>query len=116
MQNGKDETPKLQIVNDKIFWLDDDLSLAQFLRKVWPEIMDLMDPYFARVRAGEHITYVDLAFKFRVRKTTIQQVINTDRWDHLLEPGQAQALAQVREQRRNNHNLKHKRRSNDYGR
>jgi hypothetical protein len=56
-------------------------------------------------------SYLDLSRLFRVRKTTIQQVINTDRWDHLLEPGQAQALAQVREQRRNNHNLKHSRRS-----
>jgi len=58
---------------------------------------------------GEH-SYTDLARIFRVRKTTIQQVINTDRWDHLLEPGQAEELARVREQRHNNHKLKHRRR------
>jgi len=60
MKNGKDETPKFQIVRDKIFWLDDDLSLAQFLRKVWPEIMELMEPYFARVRAGERINIIEI--------------------------------------------------------
>ena len=59
---------------------------------------------------GEH-SYTDLAFKFGVRKTTAQQIINGERWDHLLEPGQAEALARVREQRHNNHGLKHKRRS-----
>jgi len=58
----------------------------------------------------EH-SYTDLARRFRVRKTTAQQIINGERWDHLLEPGQAEALARVREQRHNNHGLKHKRRS-----
>jgi hypothetical protein len=57
MKNGKE--PKFEIIRDKIFWLDDDLSLAQFLRKVWPEVMELMEPYFARVRAGERIPILE---------------------------------------------------------
>ena len=64
---------------------------------------------------GVH-SYADLARRFRVRKTTVQSIINTGRWDHALKSGEAQALARVREQRRNDHNLKHKRRSNDNGR
>jgi len=63
---------------------------------------------------GEH-SYTDLAWRFHVRKTTVQQIINGERWDHLLEPGQPENLARVREQRRNNHNLKHKRRRNGNG-
>jgi hypothetical protein len=51
---------------------------------------------------GRH-SYNDLARLFGVRKTTIQQIINGERWDHLLEPGQAQALAKMRDQRNCNY-------------
>jgi hypothetical protein len=51
---------------------------------------------------GEH-SYSDLAWRFHVRKTTIQQIINGERWDHLLEAGEAQALAEMREQRNHNY-------------
>ena len=53
-------------------------------------------------------SYAELALGFGVEKTTVQQIINGERWDHILEVGQAQALDRVREQRRNNDNLKHK--------
>ena len=55
-------------------------------------------------------SYAELALGFGVEKTTVQQIINGERWDHLLEPGQPEKLERVREQRRNNHDLKHKRR------
>ena len=60
---------------------------------------------------GEH-SYLELARQFGVRKTTVQSIINTCLWDHSLKPGEAEELARVREQRRNNHNLKHRRRQN----
>jgi uncharacterized protein YjcR len=53
---------------------------------------------------------VDLASAFGVKKTTVFDVISTKHWDHLLEPGEAEALAQMREQRRDNYNFKHRRR------
>jgi uncharacterized protein YjcR len=62
---------------------------------------------------GEN-SYTDIARRFGVRKSTVQSIINTDRWDHSLEPGQAEELARVRELRRNNHKLKHKRKGYDH--
>ena len=44
-------------------------------------------------------SYLDLAWQFGVHKSTVQQIINCMRWDHLLEPGQAQALSEMRDQR-----------------
>jgi hypothetical protein len=57
---------------------------------------------------GEH-SYTYIAAQFGVHKSTVQQIINCVRWDHLLEPEQPKALERIREQRRNNHNLKHRR-------
>jgi hypothetical protein len=54
--------------------------------------------------------FVELALEFGVKKSTVADVISTKHWDHLLEPGEAEALAQVREQRRDNYNFKHRRR------
>jgi hypothetical protein len=55
-------------------------------------------------------SYEDLAKWFGVKKTTVFDVISTKHWDHLLEPGEAKALAEMREQRRDNYNFKHRRR------
>jgi hypothetical protein len=55
-------------------------------------------------------SYVELALGFGVEKTTVFDVISTKHWDHLLEPGEAEALTAMREQRRNNYNFKHRRR------
>jgi hypothetical protein len=54
---------------------------------------------------GDH-SYADLAWWLDVHRSTIQKIINGERWHHLLEPDEAETLARVREQRRNDHNLK----------
>ena len=47
---------------------------------------------------GGH-SYEAIAFQFGVHKSTVQQVINCLRWHHLLVPGEAEALAEMRDQR-----------------
>jgi len=43
--NGNPE-PRIDILNgDYLFFRDDDISLSIFLRKVGPEILDLMMPF-----------------------------------------------------------------------
>jgi len=70
------------------------------------EVKDIKNLYLT----AQH-SYADIARRFGVRKSTVQSIINTGRWDHALEQGQAENLARVREQRRNNHKLKHRRQS-----
>jgi hypothetical protein len=47
---------------------------------------------------GEH-SYTYIAAQFGVAKSTVQQIISCIRWGHLLEPGEAQALTEMREYR-----------------
>jgi len=58
--NGNIE-PKIQILNnDYIDFLDDDISLAMFLRKVGPEIWDTLRPFQQRMDAGERLNIIEL--------------------------------------------------------
>jgi hypothetical protein len=50
---------------------------------------------------GYH-SYAALAKRFHVHKATVQQIINCVRWHQLLEPGERQALAEMREYRNQN--------------
>jgi len=53
--NGKDGTPKLQILNGEyIMFYDDDIELALFLRKVVPQFQSAMGPYLHRLEAGDN--------------------------------------------------------------
>jgi hypothetical protein len=45
------------------------------------------------------LSYAAIACRFGVARSTVQQIISCIRWHHLLEPGEAQALAEMRDQR-----------------
>jgi hypothetical protein len=64
MNNGK--APKLEIINDKIFWLDDDLGLHQFMRKALPEFWAELEPYHSRLKAGERLSLFKLFAMFEL--------------------------------------------------
>jgi len=58
--NGNPE-PRIDILNgDYLFFRDDDFSLSIFLRKVGPEILDLMMPFKRRMDAGEKLNLIEL--------------------------------------------------------
>ena len=46
-----------------------------------------------------NFSYSKLALGFGVEKSTVFDVISTKHWDHLLEPGEAERLTEMREQR-----------------
>jgi len=49
--------------NGKVINLEemgDDEMLRVFLRKVWPEVLDAMEPYFSRLRAGEKFNAIEM--------------------------------------------------------
>jgi DNA invertase Pin-like site-specific DNA recombinase len=62
------------------------------------EVREIKDLYLT----GAH-SYVEIARRFHVARSTVQQIINGERWHHLLEPGEAEALAEMREYRNHNY-------------
>jgi hypothetical protein len=74
----------------------------------------ILSPEAVREMRALYVTgdysYSELALGFGVEKQTVADVIQGNRWDHLLEDGELETLGRVREARRNNHNLKHRRR------
>jgi hypothetical protein len=44
-------------------------------------------------------SYAAIAKRFGVHKATVQQICNCLRWNHLLSPGEAEALAEMRDHR-----------------
>jgi hypothetical protein len=47
---------------------------------------------------GYH-SYAAIAKRFHVARSTVQQILNCERWHHLLEPGEAEALTEMRDYR-----------------
>jgi hypothetical protein len=67
MRNGakatlkRSEIPLIEIwKGEELIFHDDDLSLAQFLRKVVPQFQSLMEPYYRRLRAGEKLGIIEV--------------------------------------------------------
>ena len=47
---------------------------------------------------GKH-SYVEIARRFGVARSTVQQILNCERWHHLLQPGEREALSEMRDYR-----------------
>ena len=61
MKSNGNRTPKFDIIGGEYLeFRDDDLSLGMFLRKVGPQIWDLMKPFQQRMDAGEKLNIIEL--------------------------------------------------------
>jgi hypothetical protein len=62
----KRRSTQVGIIRDKIFWLDDDLGLHQFMRKALPEFWAELEPYHSRLKAGERLSLLELFAMFEL--------------------------------------------------
>ena len=61
MKPNGNHTPHFNIINNEyIEFVDDDISLSVFLRKVGPEILDALRPFQQRMEAGEKLSIIEL--------------------------------------------------------
>jgi DNA invertase Pin-like site-specific DNA recombinase len=62
------------------------------------EVREIKDLYLTGKFA-----YSEIARRFHVARSTVQQIINGERWQHLLEAGEAEALSEMRKYRNHNY-------------